>query len=93
MRLLSTELKYLESNSSRKRVVTIVYAGCTVSPSIVSIYVRSGWFIGRVKNWCLKHEIAGDQHVGRCMSELNQLSKDFTMSPSYVRFGVKWVLI
>ena len=58
----------LGTHSCRKGVSTMVAAGCTVSPPIVSICVRAGWVIGGVKYKYLKRESAGDQHVGRCAS-------------------------
>ena len=39
--------------------------------------------IGRVKYHYLKCENACDQYVGRHISGLNQLSKDFATSPPY----------
>ena len=43
----------------------MVAAGCTVSPPIVSIFVRAGWVMGGVKDKYPNIDIAGDQHVGR----------------------------
>jgi hypothetical protein len=56
----------LGTHSCRKGVATMVAAGCTCSPPIVSICVRAGWSMGGVKDRYLKHEKAGDQYVGRC---------------------------
>ena len=41
LRLLGVEPKNLGSQLSRKRVKTIVCAGCKVSPPIISIWLRS----------------------------------------------------
>ena len=60
-------------HSSRKVVATMVAAGCTVTPPIVSICIRSGWVMGGVKGKYLKSESSGDQYVGRCASGLEQL--------------------
>ena len=65
----------LGTHSCRKGVGTMVAAGCTVSPPIVSICVRAGWSMGGVKDKYLKRENAGDQYVGRCASCLDQLDK------------------
>lgn len=73
----------LGTHSCRKGVATMVAAGCTVSPPIVSLCIRCGWVMGGVKDRYLKYEGAGDQYVGRCASGLDQLSKEFAISPAY----------
>ena len=78
----------LGTHSCRKGVGTMVSAGCTVSPPIVSICVRAGWSMGGVKDKYLKRENASDQYVGRCASCLDQLDKSFAVSPPYFDFGV-----
>ena len=55
----------LGTHSCCKGVATMVAAGCTVSPPIVSICVRAGWVMGGVNDSYLKKESAGDQNVGR----------------------------
>ena len=37
--------------------------------------------MGGVKDKYLKYKSAGDQYVGRCDSGLNQLSKEFAVTP------------
>ena len=74
------------THSCRKGVATVVAAGCTVSPPIVSICVQAGWVMGGVKDRYLKRESAGDQYVGRCAAGLDQLSKEFAVSPPYFDF-------
>ena len=76
----------LGTHSCRKGVATMVAAGCTVSPPIVSICVRAGWVMGGVKDRYLKRESAGDQYVGRCAAGLDQLCKGFAVSPPYFDF-------
>ena len=71
----------LGTHSCRKGVATMVAAGCTVSPPIVSICVRPGWVMGGVKDKYPNIEIAGDQHVVRCASCLPVLSMDFQCHP------------
>ena len=39
--------------------------------------------MGGVKYKYLKYEAAGDQYVDRCASGLNQLSKEFAVTPTY----------
>ena len=77
----------LGTHSCRKGVGTMVAAGCTVSPPIVSICVRAGWAMGGVKDKYLKRENAGDQYVGRCASCLDQLDKSFAVSPPYLDYS------
>lgn len=77
----------LGTHSCRKGVATMVAAGCTCSPPIVSICVRAGWSMGGVKDRYLKHEKAGDQYVGRCATCADQNSKDFAISPPYFDFS------
>ena len=60
---LGVEEGDLGTHSCRKGVATMVAAGCTVSPPIVSICVRAGWVMGGVKDRYLKRESAGDQYV------------------------------
>ena len=83
---LGVEEGDLGTHSCRKGVATMVAAGCTVSPPIVSICVRAGWVMGGVKDRYLKRESAGDQYVGRCAAGLDQLSKRFSVSPPYFDF-------
>ena len=42
--------------------------------------------MGGVKYKYLKYEAAGDQYVDRCASGLNQLSKEFAVTPAYFDF-------
>ena len=77
----------LGTHSCRKGVGTMVAAGCTVSPPIVSICIRAGWAMGGVKDKYLKQENAGDQYVGRCASCLDQLEKSFGISPPYFDYS------
>ena len=58
----------LGTHSCCKGVATIVVVGCTVSPPIVSIFVRAWWVMGRVKDKYLNIESAWDQRVGRFAS-------------------------
>ena len=52
-------------------------------PDIVSIYVRAGWTMGWVKDKYLKRENMRAQHIGRCARYLNQLEKEFDVTPPY----------
>ena len=86
LQTLGVEEGDLGTHSCCKGVGTMVAAGCTVSPPIVSICVRAGWVMGGVKDRYLKRESAGDQYVGRCAAGLDQLSKRFAISPPYFDF-------
>ena len=87
LKTMGVEPGDLGTHSCRKGVGTMVAAGCTVSPPIVSICVRAGWTMGGVKDKYLKRENAGDQYVGRCASCLNQLEKEFAVSCPYFDFA------
>ena len=79
----------LGTHSCRKGVGTMVSAGCTISPPIISICIRYGWVMGGVKDKYLKYKAAGDQYVGICASGMNQLSKEFAVTPAYFDFFCK----
>ena len=58
-----------------------------MSPPIISICIRAGWFMGVVKDKYLKHEYAGDKYVGRCASVIDHIEKTFSASPPYFYFS------
>ena len=43
--------------------------------------------MGEVKDKYLKRENVGYQHIGRCVSYLNQLEKEFDVAPPYFSFA------
>ena len=88
LKILGFEKDDLGSHSCRKGVATMIAAGCTVSPPIVALCIRAGWALGGVKDKYLFRENAGDQYVGRCASCLDQLTKEFSVSPPYFDFKV-----
>ena len=77
----------LGSHSGRKGVGTLVAAGCTVAPPIVSICLRMGWSLGAVLGRYFKRGDAGDQHCGRCASLIDPCVKEFAVSCAYFDFG------
>ena len=87
LRALGYEPGDLASHSTRKGVGTWVCSGCTVSPPIVAVCLRAGWTLGGVKDRYLFREGAGDQYVGRAAAGLDQLSKEFAVSPAYFDFS------
>ena len=80
---LGFEPEDLGTHSARKGVGTMVAAGCTVSPPIVSFCLRAGWSLGGVKDKYLFRANGGDQNVGRAASCLPQDQKEFAISPAY----------
>ena len=70
----------------RKGAITLVSAGCTVSPPMAAICLRAGWSMGPVKDCYNHYEKAGDQFVGRCATGISSLRKDFATSPVYWDF-------
>ncbi|GFH59857.1 hypothetical protein CTEN210_16333 [Chaetoceros tenuissimus] len=77
----------LGSHSGRKGVGTLVAAGCTVAPPIVSICLRMGWSLGAVLGRYFKRGDAGDQHCGRCASLIDPCVKEFAVSCAYFDFS------
>ena len=76
----------LGAHSCRKGVATLIASGSTVCPPISSLCIRAGWVMGGMKDKYIFREKAGDQYVGRCASLLDQLSKEFAVSPPYFDF-------
>ena len=81
------ELGDLGTHSSRKGVASMIAAGCTVSPPIISICIRAGWAMGGVKDKYLLYGCAGDEYVGRAASCLDQTTKEFAVSPPYFDYS------
>ena len=77
----------LGSHSCRKGVATLIASGCTVSPPIAPLCIRAGWVMGGMKDKYIFNEKAGDQYVGRCASLLDQLTKEFAVSPPYFDYS------
>ena len=87
LQLLGVEEGDLGTHSCRKGVATMVAAGCTVSPPIVSICIRAGWVMGGVKDRYLKRDSVGKQYIGCCVAGMDQLNKSVTISPPYFDFA------
>ena len=71
------------SHSIRKGAATYCCAGVHPGPPIVSVCLRAGWTIGRVKERYLKYENAGDELVGRTLTGIPPTSYEFGISPVY----------
>jgi len=76
----------LGAHSCRKGVATLIASGSTVCPPITSICIHAGWTMGGMKDKYIFRAEAGDQYVGRCASLLDQLSKEFAVSPQHFDF-------
>ena len=74
---------YFGTHSMRKGAVTHIASGVTSSPPIASICIRANWKMPGVMSRYIKHESAGDQYVGRCVSGRNRLNKRFAESIPY----------
>ena len=71
----------LVAHSIRKGDITIVATGFTVYPPMSSICLRAGWIMGPINYLYIQYEKAGDQFVGRSVTVISSLIKDFEMSP------------
>ncbi len=71
------------THSARKGAATIAASGCTVAPSMSSICNRAGWKMGGTRDKYIKYENAGDQFLGRTLTGLNSLDKEFSISPPF----------
>ena len=74
------------SHSYHKGAISLVAAGCTVSPPMSAICLRASWSMYTVKDRYIHYEKAGDQYVGRCATGVSSLSKQFAASPAYWDF-------
>ena len=74
------------SHSCRKEVATLVDAGCTVPPPIVTLCILAGWFLSGVNDKYLSREKSIYQYVKRCASCLDQPKNEFAVSPQYFDF-------
>ena len=63
------------THSIRKGAAIFVSTGCTVSPPMASICLRACWTLGGVHK--VQYEKAGDQFIGRMVSGLPVLRKQF----------------
>ena len=78
---LGVEKGSLGGHSVRKGAITLVASGCTVSLPMASICLRACWSMGPIKDRYIHYEKAGDQFVGRTVTGLSSLSKEFAISP------------
>lgn len=76
----------LGSHSTRKGAITLATTGCTVSPPMASVCLRACWSMGPVKDRYIHYEKAGDQFVGRTVTGISAMIKEFAVSPAYFDF-------
>ena len=82
-RRFGVECGDLGSHSTRKGAITHVSSGCTVSPPMASICLRACWSMGPIKDRYIHYEKAGDQFVGRSVTTISSMTKEFAVSPCY----------
>ena len=80
---IGVDPKDIGTHSIRKGAATFCTCAVHPGPPIVSVCLRAGWTIGRVKERYLKYEASGDQLVGRCLSGIDPQNKQFSISPVY----------
>ena len=73
----------LGTHSIHKGAATYCCAGVHPGPLIVSVCLRTGWTLGRVKERYLKYEIVGDELVGRTLTGIPPAAGEFGTSPAY----------
>ena len=77
------DVALLGSHSARKGVAILAGCGCTFSPPVASICLRTGWSIGLVREQYLYYDKAGDQFVGTIVCGLSPLSIEFAVAPHF----------
>ena len=80
---IGAKARTVGTHSACKGAATLVASGCTISPSMASIYTRAGWTLGGTRDKYIKYESAGDQFLGRTVCGLNSLVKEFSTSPPF----------
>ena len=75
------------THSARKGAATHAASGCTVSPAMAAICNRAQWKMGGTRDKYIKFENAGDQFLGRSLTGLNSLQKEFSISPPFFNTG------
>ena len=73
------------THSIRKGAATYCCAGVHPGPPVVSVCLRAGWSLGRVKKRYLKYEVAGDELVGRTLTGIPPTSSEFGISPVFYK--------
>ena len=80
---LGVEVESFGPHSLRKGSATFVGSGSTMVPSMAAICNQAGWKMGGTRDKYIKFENAGDQYLGRLLSELDALSPSFAVTPPF----------
>ena len=80
---LGVDPNTLGTHSIQKGAISHVSAGCTVSPPMAAICLRAAWSMGNVKDRYIYYEKAGDEFMGRSVTDISSLSRHFATSPVY----------
>ena len=80
---LFVDPKEVGSHSIRKGDATYSCADIHPGPSMVSVCLKAGRTIGRMKERYLKYENASDDHVGQTLTGTPPTSCEFGISPVY----------
>ena len=83
MTKLGVDYTEIGTHSIRKGAATYCCSGVHPGPPIVSVCLRAGWSLGRVKERYLKYEPCGDEIVGRTLTGIPPTCGEFTTSPVY----------
>ena len=83
--VINVKTEELGSHSICKGTANYCCAGVHLEPPIVSVCLRTGWTVGRVKERYLKYKNAGDELVGRTLTGIPQTGCDFGISPVYFK--------
>ena len=75
LKILGSEAGYIGSHSCCKGVATMLAAGCTVSPPIVTLCIWEWQVLGGVKYKYIFIKKADDKYIRSCASFLDQLKK------------------
>ena len=74
----------LGTHSIRKGAARYCCTGTSHGPPVVSVCLRAGWSLGRVKERYLKYKVVGDELVGRTLTGIPATNGDFGISSVYV---------
>jgi hypothetical protein len=76
-----TAASNIGTHSMRKGAATYCSSGSTACPSAIAIHLRAGWALGGVQDRYLRHDGAGDMHVGRTVCGLPVDEAEFAILP------------
>ena len=80
---LGVDYTEIDTHSIRIGTATYCCSGAHPGPLIVSVCLRAGWSLGRVKERYLKYEPCGDEVFGRTLTGIPSTCGELTPSPVY----------